>query len=101
VQADIEGEIMEQHVRFLNEPCQHIPDRIFVQAMWNDSEDEGTTDGEEEDHIFDDISDNDGDEEEDDDCSGEVMTTPNTLEKYMHKVIDDKLEAGDDLNINP
>jgi hypothetical protein len=49
VQAEVNEEILEQHVRFFNEPCRRMSDRDFVHAMWDDSEDDCTTDGEEED----------------------------------------------------
>ena len=35
-----------RHCRFLNEPCEHLPDNDFVHAMWDDSENEWTTDDE-------------------------------------------------------
>jgi hypothetical protein len=67
VQADEDYLICEKHVRFYNEPCEHVPNRVFVHAMWQNSEDECTTDGEEEGRELYETSDEDDDESDDSD----------------------------------
>ncbi|KAH3919597.1 hypothetical protein HBI56_028790 [Parastagonospora nodorum] len=47
-QEELIDKIRPKHMRFFNEPCEHIPDHSFVHMMWEASEDERTTDGEEE-----------------------------------------------------
>jgi hypothetical protein len=89
VQADIDEQITEQHVRFLNEPCHHIPDRNFVRAMWNDSEHGNTTDGEGEDQEADETSDEDGDGDKD----GRIRKTPWVVEPY--KITSDESNIDD------
>jgi len=58
-------DVRAKHMRFFNEPCEHVPDHQFIDMMWEPSEDECTTDGEEEDQHPDEPSsedENDGDD---------------------------------------
>jgi hypothetical protein len=46
----------------MNEPCEHISDQKFIEGMWDDSECEWSSDGEEEDWKHHDMYDNEDDD---------------------------------------
>jgi hypothetical protein len=67
--------IDRRHVRFLHEPCQHVSDRDFIHRMWDDSEDEWTTDGEEDgEKELDEDSETGSDEDSDDEEEKDMDT---------------------------
>jgi hypothetical protein len=66
------GEIREKHDRFYNEPCDHVPDSQSVDMMWENSENEFSTNGEEEDQDpIEPSSEEKNDAENRDDCVNE------------------------------
>ncbi|KAF2822875.1 hypothetical protein CC86DRAFT_409651 [Ophiobolus disseminans] len=55
--------ILDRHVHFFNEPSQHVSDRNFIHGMWDESENEYTTDEEDDDRSEDEESEEDEDSE--------------------------------------
>ncbi|KAL5120827.1 hypothetical protein ACEQ8H_001308 [Pleosporales sp. CAS-2024a] len=72
---EMDGCFEERHIRFHSEPCRHVPDPLFVNLMWDDSENEFTTDGESEDQ---------GRDSDDD-----SLPEPNELSKGHESDLDD------------